>query len=252
MVDLLALTEQGQGSLLTAALAPLLTSPHVFKAGCGLASDFKRLARHHPDTFTLAHSCLDLSTLWRLRHIEQSECGMEVGTPRLPQLSGAGPATMAFAPQAARSPPPCCPCLAAGKRSTAGYKRRAGEVSLSQLAQSVLGKVRCSAARGLSSTACMHAYGTALLHLIRRSPHQPALISTSTLLATASRPPHHIHEAPGQGLPVQQLGPAPPQPGTAAVRRSGRPVGCAHIPRHGPAAPPIPDAQWPAAAHVHI
>jgi hypothetical protein len=94
-------------------------------------------------------------------------------------------ATVAFPPS---SIPLASPCLAAGKRSTAGYKRRAGEVSLSQLAQSVLGKVSCSAAQGLSSTACMHAYGTAVLHPVRRSLHQPALISTSTLLATASRP----------------------------------------------------------------
>ncbi|KAI7836357.1 hypothetical protein COHA_009779 [Chlorella ohadii] len=97
LVDLLALAPHE--AELAAALAPILTSDRVFKLGCGIASDCKKLADHHPAAFSLVRSCLDLSVMWRSHHIEQS-----------------------------------------GKRSTAGFKRRAGEVSLSMLAQTVLGK----------------------------------------------------------------------------------------------------------------
>ncbi|PRW61071.1 exonuclease mut-7 [Chlorella sorokiniana] len=97
LVDLLALASHE--AELAAALTPALVSDRVFKLGCGIASDCKKLADHHAAAFSLVRSCLDLSVMWRSHHIEQS-----------------------------------------GKRSTAGFKRRAGEVSLSMLAQTVLGK----------------------------------------------------------------------------------------------------------------
>jgi hypothetical protein len=71
VVDLLALT--GRDAELAAALSPVLTSEGVFKLGCGIASDCKRLAGRHPRAFSLARACLDLSTLWRSHSIEQSE-----------------------------------------------------------------------------------------------------------------------------------------------------------------------------------
>ena len=71
VVDLLALT--GRDAELAAALSPVLTSERVFKLGCGIASDCKRLAGRHPRAFSLARACLDLSTLWRSHSIVQSE-----------------------------------------------------------------------------------------------------------------------------------------------------------------------------------
>lgn len=72
-MDLLALT--GRDAELAAALAPLLSSPHVFKLGCGLAGDLRKLAGHHPAAFSLAHSCLDLSAVWRAQQEHASETG---------------------------------------------------------------------------------------------------------------------------------------------------------------------------------
>ncbi|KAL4452648.1 hypothetical protein ABPG75_008310 [Micractinium tetrahymenae] len=100
VVDLLALGAAPDGeAALAAALDPALSSEAVYKVGCGIAGDCRKLAAHHPAAFAVARGCLDLSTVWRSHSIEQM-----------------------------------------GKRSTAGYRKRAGEVSLSVLAQSILGK----------------------------------------------------------------------------------------------------------------
>lgn len=61
-----------------------------------------------------------------------------MGVPPWPAASGSQP-WPAHAPCTA-PPPSSGPSCAGGKRSTAGFKRRAGEVSLSLLAQTVLGK----------------------------------------------------------------------------------------------------------------
>lgn len=140
-------------------------SPHPAHPGCGVASDCKKLADHHPAAFSLVRACLDLSALWRSHHIEKSELGCGGAARRVAArvgLQGAawgawrvhgflcGSQVLTAACLASTHiflPALVCPSLpslhpwpAAGKRSTAGYKKRAGEISLSVLAKEVLGK----------------------------------------------------------------------------------------------------------------
>lgn len=185
MIDLLALgAAPGGEAALAAALRPVLACEAVYKVGCGIAGDCRKLAAHHPAAFAVVAGCLDLSAMWRSHSIEQSEScpcclclaaayrrgspvlwrGVSPGVPAQP--GGLWPARAAStgaalarrqelfncaqackdscAPTAARCPARPCPspgrCPAGGKRSTAGYRKRAGEVSLSALAQTVLGK----------------------------------------------------------------------------------------------------------------
>lgn len=78
VVDLLALAGRAEGeAALAAALSPVLASDAVYKLGCGVSSDCRKLAAHHPAAFGLVRGCLDLSTAWRSHSIEQSEAAGE-------------------------------------------------------------------------------------------------------------------------------------------------------------------------------
>ena len=75
VIDLLALAARGGAAerALTDALQPALASDQLYKLGCGIAADLKKLTACRPVAFALARSCLDLSALWRSLCIEQSE-----------------------------------------------------------------------------------------------------------------------------------------------------------------------------------
>ena len=200
VIDLLALT--GRDAELAAALSPVLTSDRVFKLGCGIASDCKRLAGRHPRAFSLARACLDLSTLWRSHFIEQSEqWGLAGG---LLPLQGAWLVCSAAAQQPlsgvveadGHATPPCCAC--------------SGQA------------VHC----GLQE-ACW-----------RDQPER-------TVAAGGG-------QAARQELPGQRLGAPPAVPAAAGLCRAGCPRGGNHLPRHGPAAPPLPHAAGAAAPRIHL
>ena len=81
--------------------------------------------------------------MWRTHTVEQSEAR----EGRWELLGGGAASSLPSAAAAAAArfalPPSILPVLcfaAGGKRSTAGFKKRAGEISLSVLAQSLLGK----------------------------------------------------------------------------------------------------------------
>lgn len=74
VVDLLALavTPDSEAAL-AAALGPVLASEAVYKVGCGIAGDCRKLATHHPAAFAVTRGCVDLSATWRAYSVEQSE-----------------------------------------------------------------------------------------------------------------------------------------------------------------------------------
>lgn len=72
VIDLLALARPPLARQLSAALRPLLLEEKVYKLGCGLTGDLKKLALSYPfvDAFRSVHGCIDLSALWRDRHMQ--------------------------------------------------------------------------------------------------------------------------------------------------------------------------------------
>ncbi len=74
VVDLLALAGAPDSeAALAAALSPVLASEAVYKVGCGIAGDCRKLAAHHPAAFAVTRGCVDLSATWRAYSVEQSE-----------------------------------------------------------------------------------------------------------------------------------------------------------------------------------
>jgi len=69
VLDLLKLGTSCPAAL-NASLQPLFMAPHIYKLGCSISGDLKKLASSYPDVaaFKSVAGCIDLTTLWTGRH----------------------------------------------------------------------------------------------------------------------------------------------------------------------------------------
>lgn len=100
VLDLLKLGASCPAAL-NASLQPLFLAPHIYKLGCSISGDLKKLSSSYPDVaaFKTVAGCIDLTTLWAGRHALPGE-----------------------------------------KRVPSAYKRRAPGVSLSAMMEATVGK----------------------------------------------------------------------------------------------------------------